>query len=103
MYGSIVCRYHEIATKGLNRAMFEERLLANIRLLASYDGIEDLVVQRRRGRIFIRKKKNALFTEEELERIGKTLARVFGIESFSPVLETEPDPEKVISLSMDVL
>ena len=101
MYGSIVCRYHEIATKGLNRAMFEERLLANIRLLASYDGIEDLVVQRMRGRIFIRKKKNASFTEEELEKIGKTLSRVYGIESFSPVLETEPEPEKVIFLAAD--
>ena len=98
-YKSIACRYHEIATKGHNRSMFEERLVANIRMLASYDGIEDLTVQRMRGRIFIRKKKNMAFTPEELENIKKMLSRAYGIESFSPVLETAPELDNILDLA----
>ena len=100
-YRSIACRYHEIATKGHNRSMFEERLVANIRMLASYDKIEDLTVQRMRGRIFIRKKKNQPFMQEELENIKKMLSRAFGIESFSPVLETAPELENILDLAVE--
>ena len=96
MYRSIVCRYHEIATKGKNRAMFEERLIANMRLLAEYDGIEDLTFQRIRGRIFLRKKgSDTLFSGEELEKIKKMLFRAYGVESFSPVIECAPDLEEI--------
>ena len=31
MYNAIICRYHEIATKGHNRNMFERCLVDNIR------------------------------------------------------------------------
>ena len=61
MYKSIVCRYHEIATKGHNRSMFENKLITNMRILCEYDGIAGLVFQRIRGRIFIRKLKTAFF------------------------------------------
>ena len=33
MYNCIICRYHEIATKGNNRGMFERCLVENIRHL----------------------------------------------------------------------
>ena len=58
MYKCFVCRYHEIATKGHNRSMFENKLINNIRTLAEYDGIKDITLQRIRGRIFLRKLKN---------------------------------------------
>ena len=93
MYKCFVCRYHEIATKGHNRSMFENKLIANIRTLAEYDGIQDITLQRIRGRIFLRKLKNAEFTETELEQVKDVLSRAFGLESFSPVAECDPKPE----------
>ncbi len=93
MYKCFVCRYHEIATKGHNRSMFENKLINNIRTLAEYDGIRDITLQRIRGRIFLRKLKNAEFSETELEQIEDVLSRAFGLESFSPVEECEPVPE----------
>ena len=93
MYKCILCRYHEIATKGHNRSMFENKLMNNIRLLAEYDGIADLTVQRIRGRVFVRKLHNAPIEQSEMEKIKNMLSRCFGLESFSPVLECEADPE----------
>lgn len=93
MYKCFVCRYHEIATKGHNRSMFENKLITNIRTLAEYDGIKDITLQRIRGRIFLRKLKNAEFTETELEQVKDVLSRAFGLESFSPVAECDPKPE----------
>ena len=93
MYKCILCRYHEIATKGNNRFMFENKLMNNIRLLAEYDNIADLTVQRIRGRVFVRKLHNAPIEHDEMEKIKNMLSRCFGLESFSPVLECEAVPE----------
>ena len=79
MYKCIVCRYHEIATKGHNRSMFENKLVNNIQTLAEYDGIEGITIQRIRGRIFVRKLKNAPFENAELEKIKDVLSRSFGL------------------------
>ena len=95
MYKCFVCRYHEIATKGHNRSMFENKLISNIRLLAEYEGIREITLQRIRGRIFLRKLKNAEFTGPELEQVKDVLSRCFGLESFSPVAECDPAPEKL--------
>ena len=100
MYKCFVCRYHEIATKGHNRSMFENKLINNIRTLAECDGIKDITLQRIRGRIFLRKLKNAEFTETELEQIKDVLSRSFGLESFSPVAECDPEPEKLFAAAV---
>ncbi|OQA86739.1 MAG: putative tRNA sulfurtransferase [Lentisphaerae bacterium ADurb.Bin242] len=101
MYKSFLCRYHEIATKGHNRSMFENKLLSNIQALSACEGLNELVLQRIRGRIFIRKRKNAVFEPAELETVKSVLSRAFGVESFSPVLECEPDLEKILSVVID--
>ena len=98
MYKSIVCRYHEIATKGHNRSMFENKLITNMRILCEYDGIAGLVFQRIRGRIFIRKLKNGVFFSGELEKVKDVLSRSFGLESFSPVIECEPDINRILDV-----
>ena len=98
MYKSIVCRYHEIATKGHNRSMFENKLITNMRILCEYDGIAGLVFQRIRGRIFIRKLKNGVFSSGELEKVKDVLSRSFGLESFSPVIECEPDINRILDI-----
>ncbi len=98
MYKSIVCRYHEIATKGHNRSMFENKLIANMRTLCEYDEIQDLAFQRIRGRIFVRKLKNGIFSPEEMEKMKGVLSRTFGLESFSPVIECEPEIGKILNV-----
>ena len=51
IYNSIICRYHEIATKGNNRNMFERCLVDNIkRLIEARDRYKVLRV---RGRVWI--------------------------------------------------
>ena len=100
MYKCFVCRYHEIATKGHNRSMFENKLICNIQTLAEYEGIQDITLQRIRGRIFLRKLKNAEFSEREQEQVRDVLSRSFGLESFSPVAECDPAPEKLFETAV---
>jgi thiamine biosynthesis protein ThiI len=86
----ILIRYHEIATKGLNRDWFEDRLCANIKrmLVKIYPELEkDIRTERLRGRIIL----HAPFTTET----ESTLKRVFGISSFSPALRVQTDLEVI--------
>ena len=39
MYNCIICRYHEIATKGNNRNMFEKCLVDNIRYMVGMEAL----------------------------------------------------------------
>ncbi|QSH40131.1 tRNA 4-thiouridine(8) synthase ThiI [Lentisphaerota bacterium ZTH] len=88
MYNAIICRYHEIAIKGNNRNMFETRMIENIyHLLRCIDSIR---VSKVRGRIWIEHKDRSRFSSEELEVIKSQLQKAFGLESFSPVIMTEP-------------
>lgn len=93
IFNTIICRYNEIATKGHNRSMFENRLLENIRYFCS--GICDIKASRIRGRIFLYKTDRSEFTDEESNRISDTLKRCFGLDSFSFCLEGKPDMEEV--------
>ncbi len=90
MFNSILCRYHEIATKGNNRIMFERCLVDNIHCLFKKAGF-DYPVRRVRGRIWIEKKDGTLFDAEEVQNISRVLERTFGIESFSPAIRLEAD------------
>lgn len=93
IFNTIICRYNEIATKGHNRSMFENRLLENIRYFCS--GICDIKASRIRGRIFLYKTDRSEFTDEESNRISDALKRCFGLDSFSFCLEGKPDMEEV--------
>lgn len=96
MYNCIICRYHEIATKGNNRSMFEARLIENI--TEQLAGIEGIDPQRIRGRIFVRKKGAVPFNGNEIGLIKERLPKVFGLESFSPALECAPEREAIFGL-----
>jgi len=96
MYNTIICRYHEIATKGDNRAMFEEKLIENLKYQCAE--LDTLRFQRVRGRIYIRKKDDSAFTEQELGIIHDGLSRCAGLESFSPALECKPDMQEICNL-----
>ena len=96
MYNSIICRYHEIATKGDNRSMFENKLIDNLKYQCS--ALDTLRFSRVRGRIYIRRKDDSAFTDEELKVIREGLERCSGLESFSPALECAPDMEAILHL-----
>lgn len=94
MYNCIICRYHEIATKGNNRFMFERCLAENIkhRLRETVPGCK---VHRVRGRIWIDHADGSDFTAEELSTIRPILAETFGLESFSPARRLPVDMEAI--------
>jgi len=84
MYNAVICRYHEIATKGNNRHMFENQLIENLRYLLR--DIPDLRISKVRGRIWIERRDREFFSSDELTGIDRYLNYAFGIESFSPVI-----------------
>ncbi len=90
MYNAVICRYHEIATKGDNRGFFERKLLENLRRLL-HDRIPELKFKRVRGRVWMELPERRELTAGELEFIRGTLSvRGFGLESFSPAVVTPP-------------
>lgn len=78
----ILIRYGELSTKGKNRSSFIGRLRDNIR--HTFSDLGKLRIQAERDRMFINSD-----SEEDLERVMERLPKVFGIQSFSPVTETE--------------
>ena len=100
MYNCIICRYHEIATKGNNRNMFERCLADNIRHLLSE--LADVKVYRVRGRVRVERTDKGEFTSEQLEVIKTQLRKCFGLESFSPAVITEVDMEKIRPLAVEL-
>jgi len=105
MYNSIVCRYHEIATKGNNRNMFEQCLVENTRHLLH--NAAPCLVHRVRGRVWVEPAHNGDFSAAELESVKPQLAKVFGLESFSPAARVSVNMDairnKALELSQEVL
>lgn len=93
MYNCVICRYHEIATKGNNRNMFERCLCGNIKHLLA--DIPDIQVRRVRGRVWVERSDKGVFPAETLERIKVALRRAFGLESFSPAILLAPDMDVI--------
>ncbi|MDD3117999.1 MAG: hypothetical protein PHQ27_02350, partial [Victivallales bacterium] len=62
-FNAIICRYHEIATKGNNRYLFEQKMMDNIRYLLRR--IADIQVKKVRGRIWVQHREMAPFTAAE--------------------------------------
>lgn len=93
MYNCVVCRYHEIATKGNNRNMFEQCLMDNLRHLLK--SASDCKVKRVRGRIWLEHSDKHPFEKTELDNIRPALERAFGLESFSPAVLLPPDMDSI--------
>ncbi len=91
IFNTIICRYNEIATKGNNRSMFENKLVENIKYLCG----GNVQVKKIRGRIFLYKKDKSEFTAEETQSVSNGLKHCFGLDSFSFCLEGNPDMDSV--------
>ena len=91
MYNAIICRYHEIATKGDNRSFFERTMLENLRRILRMK-FPDLRYRRVRGRIWMEFADRRDFSADELQQIREELTlRALGIESFSPAIVLKPE------------
>ncbi len=101
MYNCVICRYHEIATKGNNRSMFERVFVDNIR--HQLKDVADLRVGRVRGRVWIDHKSGADFTESEEAVICESLVRVCGLASFSFVIRTAVDADAIRRAAIDLV
>ena len=93
MYNAIICRYHEIATKGHNRNMFERCLVDNIRHQTK--AVAPCKVQRVRGRVWLEPKEERDFTPGEVAGLCSQLKKVFGLETFSPVVKLPVDMDAI--------
>jgi len=79
---AILCRYGELALKGMNRGRFEARLGENLRRLLR--GIAGVEARRVQGRMWLAKRDGVAFTPGELDLAAEVLPRAFGLTSFSP-------------------
>jgi thiamine biosynthesis protein ThiI len=86
---AILCRYGEIALKGLNRGRFETCLADNLRRMLR--DIEGVTVRRVRGRLWIGKPEGASFAPWELALARERLPKAFGLISFSPGIRVRPE------------
>ena len=75
----ILVRYEEIFLKGLNKPMFESRLMKNIRKVLY--GLGAVTVSRSQSRIYVEPNDDNYPIDEAITRLTK----VFGIASVSPV------------------
>jgi len=85
----ILVRYGEIILKGLNRPVFETKLISNIKKMLY--GLGRIDVIKSQARIFIEPADENYDFETALER----LVKVFGIVSISPVWKIDADFEEI--------
>ena len=101
MYNAVICRYHEIATKGNNRGFFERTMLENLRRILRIE-LPDLRYRRIRGRLWMEFSDHRDFTQSELDLIRRNLElRGVGLESFSPAIVTQPELENIEKVVTD--
>jgi thiamine biosynthesis protein ThiI len=92
----ILVRYGEIILKGLNRPVFEEKLMGNIK--KSLYGLGKVEVKRSQARIYIEPAEDGYDFEGAVER----LVKVFGIVSVSIVAKILTDFEEIKRYAFDL-
>lgn len=86
----ILVKYGEIALKGLNKPVFEQRLLNNIK--SRLDSI---------GRFSVRKAQSTIYVEPQdkenapMEAAAEALKKIFGIVTICPAVKCEKSLEKI--------
>ncbi|MTD29562.1 tRNA uracil 4-sulfurtransferase ThiI [Planomicrobium sp. YIM 101495] len=92
----VLIRYGELSTKGKNRKSFISHLRENIRQTLS--DLSSFKIRAERDRMFI-----FCENEREMEEIIVRLPSVFGIQSFSPVIECGHEPEQLKVTAKEVI
>ena len=92
-YNAILCRYSEIALKGKNRWLFEQKMIDRIN--RQLKEIKKLTVKKIRGRIVVNHHDYSIFKIEEINKISEALTLVFGLDTFSFAVRTESTIESI--------
>lgn len=92
----ILVRYGEIMLKGLNRPVFEDKLIRNIKT-AIYK-IGKVKIIKSQGRIYVEPEDEGYDFDLVLEKVSK----VFGVVSVSPVWKVDTDYEQIKSYSLEM-
>lgn len=92
----ILIRYGEIILKGLNRPMFENKLVSNIN--KALKGLGEFRVRKSQGRMYVESRNDDFDIDEVIRRLSK----VFGIVSLSVVYATETDLDVICKQAVDV-
>lgn len=92
----ILVRYGEIILKGLNRPVFEDKLIHNIK--KSLNGLGKINVSRSQARIYIEPASEDYDFEAAIER----LVKVFGIVSVSLVFKINSDIEGIKQHALEI-
>lgn len=95
MESLILVKYGEIALKGLNRHIFEKRLVDNIK--GALWGLRGYKVSKENGRMYVACQQDNL--EEVIERVSK----VFGLVAICPVTVVEKDLEAIKTAALEAL
>ncbi|HHW22558.1 MAG TPA: tRNA 4-thiouridine(8) synthase ThiI [Clostridiaceae bacterium] len=97
MENIILIRYEEIFLKGLNKNIFENRLVDNIKRKLSNMG--NIRVRKSQSRIYVESGNSDFDVEEAIIRLRK----IFGIASVSPVVKVPSDYEVIKDTAIKVV
>jgi len=97
MENIILIRYEEIFLKGLNKNIFENRLVDNIKRKLSNMG--SIRVRKSQSRIYVESGNSDFDVEEAIIRLRK----IFGIASVSPVVKVPSDYEVIKDTAIKVV
>lgn len=86
-YDRIMIRYGEMSLKGRNRKHFVQKLKKNIQFMLR--DFENIRIESKWDRMFV------VLNDEPVDYVVKQLKKVFGIQSFSPVLKTEKNIDAI--------
>lgn len=92
----ILVRYGEIMLKGLNRHVFEDKLIGNIKNSIYKSG--KVKVIKSQGRIYIEPEEENYDFDAVLQKISK----IFGVVSVSPVWKIDTDYEKIKATALEL-
>lgn len=91
-----IVRCGEVALKGTNKPYFEKVLASRIRL--SLKEFHNVSVVRSEGLIFVRASK-----DHPTDQISASIARVFGVDSVSPAVETDSDLDAIGAIAVALM
>lgn len=94
-YDRILIRYGELTLKGRNRKFFVRKLKSSIRVLLRE--FPQTKIETLHDRMYV------LLNGEPYDQVKEKLAKVFGIQSFSPAIRTEKDLDQIKAAALLVV
>ncbi len=93
----VLLKYGEIALKGLNRPMFEQRLLNNLKRVL--EPIGEFKIRKSQSMIYVEPVNEDTDMEEAIQRMRK----VFGIVNICPAVSCDKDMESIAKTTIECL